>query len=250
VSTNHKIALVTGTSSGIGAAVARTLLDRGWSVVGMSRARAEFDSSHYRHFNVDLADLDQLKGIAQEKLTPLLRDGNWGRIGLVNNAGAVGGLRALEEMDPLQVAGVFAVNAVAPIFLMGLVVRTAPPATKIRIVNLSSGAAVHPAPGLSDYGSSKAALRIAGMTMAAELESPERAGRPRPDMAILSYSPGVVDTPMQEKARSPDHPWSQRFMDFYQSGRLEPPEAPAKEIAEFLEGDDGEAFMERRFGSA
>lgn len=250
MTTNLKIALVTGTSSGIGAAVVEALLDCGWSVVGMSRTRTEFDSSHYHHIQVDLADLQALKGIAKGELSPLLKNQEWRRIGLVNNTGAVGALRPMEETDPIQAARVFAVNAVAPIFLMGFVVRTTPTTAKVRIVNLSTGAAVRPTPGLSDYGSSKAALRLAGKTLAVELESLDRPSGPRPNTAVLNYSPGVVDTPMQEKARSSDHPWSQRFMDFYQRGRLEPPEDPAEEIAEFLEADGGEAFVERRFGSA
>lgn len=244
------IALVTGTSSGIGNAVADALIKEGWTVVGLSRREAGFAGSRYRHVRADLADLEHLKELARHELAPALNDERWRRVGLVNNAAAVGSLLPIEETDPLGVAEMFAVNAVAPMFLMGFVVRLARPAASLRIVNISSGAATQPFPGLGDYGSSKAALRLAGMTLAAELESDERPGGPRRDAAILSYSPGLVDTAMQETARSSGGPWSRRFVDFHEHGLLHSPEGPAREIVSFLAGDRREPFLERRFGVA
>jgi len=144
-------------------------------------------------------------------------------------------------------ASVFAVNAIAPIFLCGFVARTAPNATPLRIVNVSTGAAVQPIPGIGDYGSSKAALRLASMTLAAELASGERPGGIRPDTAILSYAPGVVDTAMQVSARA-DRPWNRLFVDFHAQGKLVPAAAPAREVVEFLSGNSDKPFVERRFG--
>jgi benzil reductase ((S)-benzoin forming) len=243
-----QLALVTGTSSGIGAAIADILLKEGWTVVGMSRTPADFDNPRYQHVQVDLGKLELLTEIADNKLKPIVEDGRWQRTGLVNNAGAVGALRPMEKTDPLQLARVLAVNTVAPVFLMGFVVRVAPPATPLRIVNVSTGAAVRPLPGLADYGSSKAALRMAGMTLAAELKSDDRPGGARANVAILSYEPGIVDTAMQEEVRSPQSPWNQRFLEFYEQGKLEPPEAPARDVVDFLGSDGGEPFEERRFG--
>jgi NAD(P)-dependent dehydrogenase (short-subunit alcohol dehydrogenase family) len=244
------VALVTGTSSGIGAAIADSLLREGWTVLGLSRRQVDFGNPRYRHVQVDLGDLEQLSGVAQRELAPTINDDRWHRIGLVNNAGAIGALRPLEEVDPLKLARVFAVNAVAPIFLMGFVVRHALSTAWLRIVNLSTGAAGQPSPGLGDYGSSKAALRLAGMTLAAELGSDQRPGGARPNVAILSYSPGVVDTAMQEMARSPGRPWNQRFVDFHAQGQLQPPQAPALEVVSFLASDSQEPFVERRFAMA
>lgn len=248
MSATDSLALVTGTSSGIGRAVTDTLISEGWTVVGLSRREADFGSPRYRHIRLDLADLEELSELAHGELAPTLKDDRWRRIGLVNNAAAVGSMLPMEEIDPLRVLEVFAVNAVAPMFLMGFVARLARPAASLRIVNVSTGAAVQPFPGLGDYGSSKAALRLAGMMLAAELESHERPGGPRHDTAILSYSPGIVDTAMQATARSHDGPWSRRFVDFHRQGLLQPPEAPAREIVSFLLGDSPEPFLERRFG--
>jgi NAD(P)-dependent dehydrogenase (short-subunit alcohol dehydrogenase family) len=245
---NERLAIVTGTSSGIGAAVAQLLLARGWTVVGLSRRTADFPAAGYRHVIVDLADSAQLGAVAERVLAPIVARTAWSRIGLVNNAGAIGAMHALDSIDPAQLASVFAVNAIAPVMLMGFVVRAAP-ATPLRIVNVSTGAAVQPIPGIGDYGASKAALRLASMTFAAELASAERPGGARHDVRILSYAPGVVDTPMQQAARAPDRAWNGLFVDFHAQGKLVPATAPAGEIVDFLAADGGEAFVERRFAA-
>jgi NAD(P)-dependent dehydrogenase (short-subunit alcohol dehydrogenase family) len=96
---------------------------------------------------------------------------------------------------------------------------------------------------------SKAALRHAGMTLAAELESAEHPGGPRLNASIMGYSPGVVDTSMQETARSTGHPWFKIFEDLHARGQLNPPEMPARDVVEFLAGNSKELFVEKRFGT-
>ncbi len=242
------LAIVTGTSSGIGAAVARRLLADNWTVVGLSRRPVNFDDSRYHDVDVDLSDLAALRDAANRHLLPAIGRRQWRRIGLVNNAAATGTMAPLEDVDPEGFAGVLAVNLIAPVFLMGMVVRAAPADVRLRIVNVSTGAAVQPFPGIIEYGSSKAALRLASMTFAAEMTSPERAGGARADVAVLSYEPGIVDTPMQESARRPGRPWNRMFVEFHEQGRLASPDAPAAEILEFLGSDFIEPFAERRYG--
>lgn len=241
------IAIVTGTSAGIGAAVAEQLLEAGWTVIGMSRRQADFDAAGYRHIEVDLSDIEALLAIAAREIAPLLEQGRWQRVGLVNNAAVVGSVRYLEELEPAALQTVLAVNLMAPVWLMGFVARTAPTGAKLRIVNVSSGAALRPFPGTGDYGASKAALRLASMTFAAELSSDDRPGGPRRDASVISYSPGVVETEMQAMLRSRNLPWTQLFAEYHEQGRLQLPGAPAREIVGFLSRDDLESFIEDRF---
>jgi len=91
---------------------------------------------------------------------------------------------------------------------------------------------------------------MAGMAFAAELDSPLRSTA-TPDVAILSYEPGVVDTEMQLATRSKsqeEFPWVETFRGFAAQGALVAPAIPAAEIAEFLEAEGRAHFIERRRG--
>jgi benzil reductase ((S)-benzoin forming) len=245
---NDRIALVTGTSSGIGAAVARRLLDRGWTVIGVARRSPSFGTTAYRHLALDLADVDAACARIERDVGPTFDETRWARTALVNNAAVGGLLGPTERIAPGDLQRMLAVNVTAPIWLMGFLLRHGPAATPRRIVNLSSGAATRGFAGLAAYGSSKAALRMAGLVLAEELGSPERP-TPIPNVAIVSYEPGIVDTEMQTRARSLPpgvFPWVGLFHRFAADGRLVAPEAPAAEIGDFLDGDGHPRFSERR----
>ena len=244
------LAIVTGTSTGIGEAVANELLAREWSVIGIARRPAPITHAAYRHVAFDLAGIGAGAADLERELAPLLgRSAPPTRIGLVNNAAAPEGLMPLAALDAPLLARTYAVNVVAPIWLMGFVLRRSPANTALRIVNVSSGAATGGFPGLAAYGSSKAALRLAGMSLASEWDRPPNSDETRRDAAILSYEPGVVDTDMQRHARSrpPDvFPWVTMFKDFAARGVLVAPERPAADIVGFLESDAQPTFAERR----
>jgi len=246
---NTKLAIVTGTTSGIGLALAQALLVGGWRVVGVARRAAEIDAHGYTHIAADLGDLVALPALAEADLAPVLAAPDLERVGLVNNAAMIGALTGLRAADPQHLGHMFAVNAAAPMYLMGLVARVVPDSALLRIVNISSGAAHSPFAGLGDYSATKAALLLAGRTLAAEFE---QAGRTPRDAAVFSYEPGLVDTAMQDQARaaSPDvFPAHGAFEEFAAKGMLNSPAAVVGDIVTFLDGDPAESFTEHRFGS-
>jgi benzil reductase ((S)-benzoin forming) len=248
-----RLALVTGTSSGIGAAVAAQLVERGWTVIGMARRAAAIDSPRYHHLAVDFANPIALERAMDEQVIPELRDGEWARVGLVNNAATGGPLGPVHALHAGQLLYLYAVNVVAPLLLMGVVSLHCDVKIPLRIVNVSSGAAVNGFPGLAAYGSSKAALRMAGMVLSAEWESPAPHATVRNDAAVLSYEPGIVDTPMQTAARtSPEeqYPWVGLFRGFAEQRRLVQPAMPAADIVAFLESDNQPTFSESRLGAS
>ncbi|HZC00256.1 MAG TPA: SDR family NAD(P)-dependent oxidoreductase [Gammaproteobacteria bacterium] len=244
------LSFVTGTTSGLGRALAQELLRRGWEVIGMARRPSAINHEKYHHLQLDLGEIGSIQSSFQQ-VGNTLQLAKRQRVGLVNNAASPGQFGALEALEPSALLRLYAVNVVAPVWLMGFLIRTCRSSSALRIVNLSSGAAVRPFPGLGAYGSSKAALRMAGMVLGAELGSTTRPGERPSDLAILSYEPGLVDTDMQATARSrspEEFPWVDQFRAFAEAGQLVAPEAVVVEIADFLEADRCPLFIERRFG--
>lgn len=245
---SQRLAVVTGTSSGIGEALAHELLRRGWRVVGLSRRPSSFDDRRYTHLQVDLRDVSDLALQVETSVGDLVAGPGMSRLALVNNAADPGLLGPVSGLDAQGLLRVYAVNVAAPVWLMGWLVRRGPPQASLRIVNVTSGAAVTPFPGLGAYGSAKAALRMAGMVLAAEVAG---SSEPPRDITILSYGPGPVDTPMQATARATPverFPLREMFQQWATDGQLMPPRVPAMEIATYVEDDGYPAFHECRSG--
>ena len=242
-----RFATVTGTSDGIGLALARTLLDDGWRVLGCARRDAPLEHPAYRHVRVDLADPGALSTRFLPVLDEELAAEGLTRAALVNNAAVIGALRRVRDHEPAALARTMALNAAAPLALMGRAVAGRPEGARLRIVNLSSGAAHKALAGSADYCASKAALLLGGRCLAEELEQD---GVPAREVALLSYEPGLVATDMQVLARNAPadaFPGQPVFQSFADRGLLHPPESVVGEMVEFLVSDPDERFTERRF---
>lgn len=247
----NKIALVTGATSGIGEATARRLLEVGWRVFGMSRRPSVIEHDRYAHVVLDLAGLDEMPGRVETDLAPVVSAPGIRRLCLVNCAADPGILGTVDSIDAMAVHRVYAVNVVAPMWLMGWLARSGGDRVPTRIVNVSSGAAVAPYPGLGTYGGTKAALRMVAMVFASELDLADDSRATNRDITVLSYSPGAVDTPMQAAARESPRstlPIVDLFAGWKDEGSLLPPGAPAREIQAYADGDGHPRFAEWRFG--
>jgi benzil reductase ((S)-benzoin forming) len=248
---SNDLAIVTGTSSGIGAAVASALLKKSWRVIGIARRGTVLRDDNFQQLSIDLGNVRDAPEHIEREVGSTLDGHAWHRIALVNNAATTGDLQPMEALRPSDVLQALALNTVLPIWLMGFVVRHARADTLLRIVNVSSGLAVHPHPGVGTYCASKAALRMAGMVLAQELTSPERSSACPHNAAILSYEPGVVDSEMQTSIRTQSaatFPWVGTFVNFKRHGLLVRANIPAGEIVRFLETDHAPPFSEGRLG--
>ena len=75
-------ALVTGSSSGIGEAIARRLLHDGWEVCGFDRAPAKLDAPKFKSVIFDLADAAALSRavVAEQHVTALIHAAGYMRV--------------------------------------------------------------------------------------------------------------------------------------------------------------------------
>lgn len=242
-----KFAFVTGTSTGIGLATARALLKNGWIVFGTARRDCPIKNKNYKHVNADLSDITSFK----PALTVLLRDqfDLYKRIVLINNAAVAGNLVTMDNYEPEELQNIITINYIVPVWLMGFFVSRINQETELQIVNISSGAARKAFPGMAGYCSTKAALKMAGETLAAELKI--KSSNENPRISILSYEPGVVETNMQVQARSAsleDFPAGKMFRSFKEAEMLASPGVVALELVEFIEKGFESVFTEKRFG--
>ncbi|MGB9963833.1 SDR family oxidoreductase [Halobacterium hubeiense] len=185
----EKVALVTGCSSGIGAATARSLLDEEWTVV--ATARDTDDLAALAEAGCETAELDVTKPAQCRNVVDDVVDEH-GRLDcLVNNAGYAQ-LGPLEDVPTRELHRQFDVNVYGPHRL----IRAALPHMRERedgtIVNVSSVAGRVATPGMGAYNGSKFALEGMSDALRAEVE-PYGV-----DVALVE--PGPVDTSFQDRA--------------------------------------------------
>lgn len=216
-----KHAYITGSSKGLGKALAEVLLEEGWSVTGIARTAA-LEHAFYHHLRLDLSITWQhwLPGIFQEHAPG-------SRLLLINNAGTLGEVGYMGTLEPERMAQAFALNVTAPALLMNEFIRQYPQLEKL-VLNISSGAAQYPVDGWSAYCSSKAAL-----DMLSEVAAHEATLVKNTNTKIFSISPGVIDTAMQEQIRETDKKSFSRvayFQDLKKGKRLAEPLEVARQL--------------------
>jgi short-subunit dehydrogenase len=177
--------LVTGAGSGIGAVVARRLLDRGDALVLLARSeeRAADLRATYDGADVLVADLSRPESVESLALPD--------RLDSVVHAAGVVELGPVAELSVDDWATQLRVNLVAPAALT----RVALPALRASrgtVVFVNSGAGLSAHPGWSAYAASKHGLRALADSLRGE----------EPDLRVTTVYPGRTATPMQQKVHS------------------------------------------------
>ena len=195
----QKSALVTGVSTGIGRAIAKSLIDDGWRVFGSVRKEADGAAArtdlgdNFTPVIFDVTDRDAVFNAAET-----VKDALKGETldALVNNAGiAVGGpLRYLppEEMQFQLDVNLFGVMHVTQAFLPMLGADPAFKGDKGIIVNMSSVAGKIASPIMGPYAVSKHALEALSESLRRELMMH--------GIDVVIVGPGAVKTPIWAKA--------------------------------------------------
>ncbi|UZN03409.1 SDR family NAD(P)-dependent oxidoreductase [Cellulomonas sp. S1-8] len=181
---DRRVIVVTGTSSGLGRAVAGRLVADGYVVVGIARRDVEEAEVGvgYRHVRADLGRLDALPALVREVVAE-----HGAPYGLVNNAaGAVAGV--LPNLTDDQVRHAVELDLLSPLLLTKHLVRPMISRGVGRIVNVSSIVAESGFRGLSVYGAAKAGL--VGFTRSLARDVGARG------VTVNAVAPGFLDTAM------------------------------------------------------
>jgi short-subunit dehydrogenase len=194
---NRRVALVTGSSQGLGLHIARQYAERGLALILTARhsepleqaARELSRKTPVLAIPGDVADAGHLNTLVTTALD------RFGHIDvLINNASELGPspMPELRELPSRDFEHILRVNVVAPLELIQRVL----PGMRARqdglIVNVSSDAGVEAYPTWGGYGASKAALEHLSRVLAPELEGS--------GIRVFVVDPGDMDTAMHRFA--------------------------------------------------
>ena len=212
-----RVALVTGSTSGIGMAIAKQLTKDGFAVafhskssvlIGQSLAEAHPGSSY---FQADLSDQSQSRNLIAEVLA------QHGRLDvLVNNAGISATIphTSLKEASAEIWRELYEVNVIAPWTLIAeaeVALRQSSSHECLScILNISSHAGIRPKGASIPYSASKAALNHMTKMLAVSLA---------PLIRVNAIAPGLVDTPVSKDWTAARKLWEAALTDMTALGR-------------------------------
>jgi NAD(P)-dependent dehydrogenase (short-subunit alcohol dehydrogenase family) len=190
--------VVTGASTGIGYAIAKAFLERGYHVYGSVRKQADADRLQQElgpQFQPLLFDVTDPAGIAAAVQQVTAEVGSDGLACLVNNAGiATSGPLMLQPIDDFRFqfeVNVFGQLAVTQAFLPLLGARENPGHAPGRILMISSVGGKLSGPFLGAYSASKHALEGFSNSLRMELLLY--------GVDVIIIGPGAIRTPIWEK---------------------------------------------------
>ncbi len=176
--------VVTGASSGIGAATVRLFRSRGWDVVGVARRADRLETlaseTGAQVIVADLtvqADVDRVRDVVAA---------SGGLNALVSNAGGAFGMESVEAGDPDDWARMFDINVLGTKRMVSALLPLLRQAESASIVGITSIAGSVAYEGGGGYNASKFAQRALLQVLRLEL-----AGEP---IRVIEVAPGMVRT--------------------------------------------------------
>jgi len=212
-----RVALITGSSKGIGLSLTKLLLKEKFHVYGYSRTN-QLKKPNFHFHKTDLSDLNSLKNTGLPNLD-LAKE-----IFLINNAGEIGDIKKYGNKDLESIINEININLSAPTIICNKFIRKySGLKSRLTIINISSGAALRPIKSWGTYCQSKA-----GIDMLTKIINQENE-----EIKAYSIYPGVVNTEMQDKIRNTsveNFPLKHQFVDYYEKNELTNPKTVARKI--------------------
>jgi NAD(P)-dependent dehydrogenase (short-subunit alcohol dehydrogenase family) len=205
-----RVALVTGASRGIGAAIAESLARDGAHVVLTARTAKDLEAVEQRIYeaggHATIAPIDLTETGSIDRLAAALRE-RWGKIDiLVLNAAMLGTLSPVPVIDAAEFNRVLTLNLLAQQAMIASFDGLLRASDAGRLVVLTSSVGAQPRAYWGAYGASKAALENLALSYAEEVQNLSRVkvalvdpGRSRTKMRALAY-PGEDPATLKEPA--------------------------------------------------
>jgi 3-oxoacyl-[acyl-carrier protein] reductase len=198
-SQTQQVALVTGATRGIGAAIAQSLAQQGFKVIGTATTddgAAKISAALSAYVGSQGVKLDVTDAAAAEALIDQLVKSHGGLHVLVNNAGITRDTLAMRMKDEDWDA-VMDTNLKAVFRLSRAVIRPMMKQRFGRIINITSVVGASGNPGQANYAAAKAGL--AGMTRALARELGSR------NITVNCVAPGFIETDMTASLPEEQH---------------------------------------------
>ncbi|MDD2830170.1 MAG: SDR family NAD(P)-dependent oxidoreductase [Sulfuricurvum sp.] len=176
-------AIVSGTSSGIGEAIAQMLLDNGYKVIGLSRSEGSLNHPNFIHIACDLRHIHEIEVLKTLESNDLK---------LLINAAGFGRFEPHEELSLSTITDMIALNLTAPIVLSNLFLRTLK-ANQGKIINITSIEATRSSKFSALYSATKSGLRAFGHSLFEEVRAS--------GVGVLTINPDMTDTPFFDDLR-------------------------------------------------
>lgn len=230
------LTLLTGSSRGMGEAIARQCLQAGHQVLGLARhANADLTTmaapQQLTQWEVDLADAQD---VAQRLATWLSEQDaqRFKSVQLINNAGVIATLAPLSQVPLAETVVALRVGLEAAMLLSSsFLAATAHWPARRKVLNISSGLGRRAMAGSASYCAAKAGMDHFSRAVALEEATKPNGAR------IVSLAPGVIATDMQVQLRSADpvqFPDRSAFEQLQAQGQLASPDEAARKVLAYL----------------
>lgn len=224
------VVVITGVNRGLGKAFFDIFAKKDFILLAISRTFTgeqiqlrENDPSKFIFLPTDLANFSgqDIKAIEKSLAAVDVQS-----LVFLNNASVIEPIGPVGKLDETRISNSFAVNLMAPIQLINFFISKIDQYNKIKIINISSGAALKAINGWAVYCSSKAGLRMFVDTLKLQCEG-------NSNLLIENVDPGLIDTQMQAVIRDSSDdsfPEVAKFRSFKENDQLQAPKHAAEKV--------------------
>ena len=192
----EKLVIITGVNKGLGNAFFNLFLkEESVTIVAISR---NFNDEQKKTKNSRVVfikkDLSKLNNVEDELKLNAYYLSHFKEIIFINNAASINPIESIGNFDDESIVKAVQLNTIAPLLLTNNIIKNNS-TKRVRIFNISSGAAKRPIIGWSIYCSTKSANEMFFETLKSQEENNK-------NIDVYNLDPGVMDTDMQKNIRS------------------------------------------------